>query len=157
MSNPLKVILNKFFPSGIQTQNNNIDTQTFDPNLTHNVSMISGFDGIHENLAVVDKNGNLHVNNIVGGYYHYYTMRMSTVQTYVNTVNLTFPATVSLINIIVETANGEIAFVDTTTGQLGMMFIIEPGTYSFNLITTGMALYAQSSTSSPTFVITAFY
>jgi len=157
MGNPLKILYNKFFPSGIQTQNNNIDSQTFDPNLTHSVSMISGFDGTHENLVTVDASGNLHVNSAASSYLHYYVTSISPTATYTPIVNVTFPAAVSYIQVTVTTAYTTMSFIDTTTGQLGPVFGLQEGTYIYKLVTTGAAVYANSAGNTPTVSFFVFY
>jgi len=149
--------MNKFFPSGIQTQNNNIDSQTFDPNLTHNVSMVSGFDGVHENLAIVDTSGNLHVNSAASSYLHYYVTSITPTATYTPVVNVTFPQAVSYIQVIVLNNYTEMAFVDTTTGQLGPSFTLVEGTYTYKLVTTGAAVYAYTTGNAPTVSFLVFY
>ena len=149
--------MNKFFPSGIQTQNNNIETQTFDPNLTHNVSMVSGFDGVHENLAIVDASGNLHVNSAASSYLHYYSNYLSISTPYVNTVNVVLPAVASLIFIQIGTNPANVAFVDTTTGQLGIKISLSPGTYMFPIVTSGLAVYAFTSGSGTFVTVMSFY
>jgi hypothetical protein len=157
MANPLKILYNKFFPAGIQTQNNNIDSQTFDPNLTHSVSMISGFDGTHENLVTVDASGNLHVNSAASSYLHYYLTSISPTETYTPIVNVTFPAAVSYIQISITNHYVTMAFVDTTTGQLGPIFSLQTGNFTFQLLTTGAAVYANSAGNTPTVSFFVFY
>jgi hypothetical protein len=157
MANPLKIILNKFFPSEIQTQNNNIDTQTFDPNLTHNVSMVSGFDGTHENLAIVDSAGNLHVNSAASSYLHYYGIGFNVSTTYTNTPNIVFPAAVSFIILQLELNAAAISFIDTTTGKMGPVFALNPGVYTFPIVTTAMAIYEWSSGNGVGVNVVAFY
>jgi hypothetical protein len=142
MANPLKILYNKFFPSGIQTQNNNIDSQTFDPNLTHNVSMISGFDGVNEHLAVVDTAGNLHVNTAATAYYHCYVQSVSTTSTGFTTI--TFPNGVVVSEVIVTVGESEAAimFLDTITGEWSNILYLAPGSYIFNLLTTSVKVQA---------------
>jgi len=137
--------MNKFFPSGIQTQNNNIDSQTFDPNLTHNVSMVSGFDGTHENLAIVDQSGNLHVNSAASSYLHYESHMINVTAAYTPVVNVSFSHPVSLVFIYCWTGGPVLAFVDTTTGQLGNPFGLTTGIFNFPITTTGIALYSNTS------------
>jgi hypothetical protein len=149
--------MNKFFPSGIQTQNNNIETQTFDPNLTHNVSMVSGFDGVHENLVVVDAAGNLHVNSASSSYLNYYSTYFVTTTVYTPTVNVTFPKVVSYVMVSITNSAGQFSFVDTITGQLGTMLWLDPGTYVFPITTTGMAYYSGASGTSTGVCIIGYY
>jgi len=149
--------MNKFFPSGIQTQNNNIDSQTFDPNLTHNVSMVSGFDGVHENLAIVDASGNLHVNSAASSFLHVWGTSFTTGASYTPTVNVSFPYTVSLVIVYVGAAGGTIAFVDTTTGVLGSSFGLTNGFFTFPVVTTGIALYSAVSGTNCGFNVIGFY
>jgi hypothetical protein len=147
MGNPLKVILNKFFPSGIQTQNNNIDSQTFDPNLTHNVSMVSGFDGTHENLAIVDALGNLHVNSASG------TVSVG----YTPTVNITFPTPVSLVFLQFITNPAKLSFIDTTTNNLGAAFTLSAGNYTIPIVTNGIAFYCMTAGNTVSYMIMGYY
>ena len=157
MSNPLKILYNKFFPSVIQTQNNNIDSQTFDPNLTHNVSMISGFDGTHENLAIVDTSGNLHVNSAASSYLHSYVFYGNITTGYQSVVNIAFPTPVSLVFLSNGTNNAQMAFVDTTTGQLGNFCVLGPGLYTLPLVTSGIAFYANTSGNIVYYSIIGYY
>jgi len=149
--------MNKFFPSGIQTQNNNIDSQTFDPNLTHNVSMVSGFDGVHENLAVVDQAGNLHVNSAASSYLHTYTAYESTANGSSSPILITFPATVSLIYMYSINGYADIMLYDTVNNSWSSIFAVGSGIVVFPVVTNQIKVCSDTPGTTVSIHIIAFY
>ena len=119
--------------------------------------MVSGFDGVHENLAVVDPAGNLHVNSAATSYLHVYIYTFGTTAGYTSTVNVPFPHPSSLVCVDVGAAGGTIGFVDSTTGQLSAQGQLDAGFYTFPIVTTGIALYSGAPGTRVGFGVYAFY
>jgi len=149
--------MNKFFPSGIQTQNNNIDSQTFDPNLTHNVSMVAGFDGVHENLAIVDSAGNLHVNSAASSYLHTFATGVITSNGSSSPILITFPVNVSLIYMYSVNGYADIMIYDTVKNSWGTNFPLGSSLVAFPVVTNQIQVYSDNPSVTVTIHIIAFY
>ncbi|MEM3860756.1 MAG: hypothetical protein QW478_15410 [Candidatus Micrarchaeaceae archaeon] len=157
MANPIKVIINRFFPRELQTENNNIETQSFDPDLTHTVALVSGWDGQHEHLVNVDAAGNMYVNTAASSYLHYQVINITAPTSQPASPNVSFGQYVSEMDILISGNGIYLAMVDSTNGALGGTIPLSVGSVNLKYVTNSLSVWSQSSTAGATVTVIGWW
>jgi len=157
MANPLKVILNKFFPTQLKTQGSNITEQSFDPDLTHSVSLLSGWDGNNENIAVVDAAGNLHVNLAGSSFLNYQVISITAPTAQPASANVIFNNNVSEIDLIISNNAINVQLVNSINGAVGGTIPLPTGSTNIKYVTNSMLVWSQSTASAASVTVIGWW
>ena len=153
----LEVLTNHLLPDELTTTPSQIDKQYFKPDLSHNISMVSGYDGEREHLAQVDSSGALKVNAAVGGYLHYSVVSGSYDDTQPTSANVTFSHYVDELDLQVSGNAVNIQLINSTTNTLGDVINLPVGFTQIKYVTNGLTIWCNVSGSSSTVQVVGWW
>lgn len=131
--------------------------QWFNPDLQHTISLISGYDGEHEHIAVVDSTGALKINSAASGYLHYNVVSGTYDSTTPSAANVIFDDYVDELDLTVKDNPVNIRLTDSTTGQVGGIFELPVGYTQIKYLTNAVMIWCNVSGSSSTVQIAGWW
>lgn len=145
MTTPLKVKTHGLLPYGIEFAPEQIATQSFNPDLSHTISLLAGYDGSNENIALVDKNGAVHVNMAASGFLHYKVFNIVVDSNTPASANVVFPSYVQELDFSINDNPINLSIMLSEDNAWGDTIQLPVALVNFKFITNALRIWCATS------------
>jgi len=145
MATSLDVKTHGLLPVELALSPSTIVHQSFNPDLSHTVAIVSGYDGYHEHIAQVDATGALKVNSSATGYLYYKTYNVTVDSTVPTAATVTFPNYVNEIDLLINDNSVNLSMLSSTTGQWQDTIELPVSNVNLKYVTNAIQLWCAVS------------
>ena len=157
MATSLNVKTHGLLPFELALSPSTIVHQSFNPDLTHTVAIVSGYDGYHEHIAQVDATGALKVNSGATSYLNYKVYNVTVDSTTPSSATISFPDYVNEIDLMISDNSVNLSMMSSTTNQWQDPIELPVSNVELKYVTKAIQLWCAVSGSTSTVQVVVWW